>query len=232
MPRKPTVGPGPKSKVQKSKRTSFLGDSSVSEAEASESGSFQSVEPEGDQTDYGFDYTNTPLRGRSLRSTSQPSTSKEPSGSKSIPAAKTGRQEPRLHPATKTPERRTFLPQQNNTQSPAQPSQKKRKQVNPRRREQLMWKQIRQLQSRTDNLMPKAPFGRLIREILTQSSREAERITLKALEALQVSSEIYLTHLFSDAYVCTLHRGRVTLGVHDLRLVRFLRGPTDTGNVQ
>lgn len=49
------------------------------------------------------------------------------------------------------------------------------------------------------------------------------RITSQALECLQESSEMYVTQLFEDSYLLTMHRARVTLHPKDLRLANYLR---------
>lgn len=56
------------------------------------------------------------------------------------------------------------------------------------------------------------------------------RITPEALAALQESAEMFIVQLFEDSYLCTSHRGRVTLQVNDMQLVRYLRGPADASN--
>jgi histone H3 len=76
----------------------------------------------------------------------------------------------------------------------------------------------------TNLLIPKLPFGRIIREVLNLYCPADFRITKVALEALQESAEIYLVQLFEDAYRCALHRKRVTLQPIDMELVRRLRG--------
>ncbi|XP_058461099.1 uncharacterized protein LOC131436406 [Malaya genurostris] len=83
--------------------------------------------------------------------------------------------------------------------------------------------EIRALQQTTNLLIPKLPFARIIREVLQQYGNNDLRISLEALMALQESSEMYLVQLFEDAYRCTLHRERVTLGPKDLGLALYLR---------
>ncbi|XP_055844860.1 histone H3-like centromeric protein A [Episyrphus balteatus] len=239
MPRRHT-GPRPKSKKPPPKQFSFLGDSSA--GEPSEAESFQSPELEPNHTDYGFDYTSgSPSTSRrsnvNQRKSSENTSQPRPSSSqrKSIPRNTSSPMVPVLQASRRSetsPNRRSFIPQAARSEPARLPPKKnKRKQNTPLQREKALWHQIKALQSRTDNLTPKAPFSRLIRELLFKYASDACRITVQALEALQISSEIYLTQLFADAYVCTLHRGRVTLGVHDLRLVRFLRGPYEGHNL-
>lgn len=61
------------------------------------------------------------------------------------------------------------------------------------------------------------------------SGNKVFRVTPECLMALQESSELYLTHFFSDAYLCTVHRGRVTMIPKDMQLALRLRGINDPG---
>lgn len=67
-----------------------------------------------------------------------------------------------------------------------------------------------------------------MREILHQFKNDY-RVQYSTLECLQEAAENYLTQLFEDAFLCCLHRRRVTLDDKDLRLVLILRGPSDDG---
>uniref|UniRef100_A0A671FA21 Centromere protein A n=1 Tax=Rhinolophus ferrumequinum TaxID=59479 RepID=A0A671FA21_RHIFE len=60
-------------------------------------------------------------------------------------------------------------------------------------------KEIRNLQKSTHLLLRKAPFSRL-------------------------AAEAFLVHLFEDAYLLSLHAGRVTLFPKDVQLARRIRG--------
>ncbi|XP_045303411.1 histone H3-like centromeric protein A isoform X2 [Leopardus geoffroyi] len=71
------------------------------------------------------------------------------------------------------------------------------RQRGPRRSRVL--KEIRKLQKSTDLLLRKSPFGRL-------------------------AAEAFLVHLFEDAYLLSLHAGRVTLFPKDVQLARRIRG--------
>lgn len=55
------------------------------------------------------------------------------------------------------------------------------------------------------------------------------RIKSSALECLQEAAEHFSTQLFEDAYLCCLHRGRVTLNEKDLRIAALLSGHVDAG---
>lgn len=72
-------------------------------------------------------------------------------------------------------------------------------------------------------MIPKLPFGRLVREIMQQTSRDVTHLTLTALEALQESTEMYVTQFLEDAYLLSLHRKRVTLAVEDMLIIKLLR---------
>lgn len=115
------------------------------------------------------------------------------------------------------------------------PSSKRRKQPKPKRINNIaqapsVVQQIKYLQNRTENIIPRLPFARLVREILMRFCPAGFRIQTQALFALQESSEMYLTQLMEDAYRCTLHRHRVTMTPIDVQLVRLLRGISDPGN--
>ncbi|GFU29797.1 histone H3.3 type b, partial [Nephila pilipes] len=73
-------------------------------------------------------------------------------------------------------------------------------------------------------LILKLPFSRLVKEILDEMSETKYRWAVKAVEALQESSEYYLVSLFEDAQLCAFHAGRVTVMKRDLQLARRLRG--------
>ncbi|XP_065366957.1 histone H3-like centromeric protein cid [Calliphora vicina] len=100
---------------------------------------------------------------------------------------------------------------------------KPRKHRNPLQLEKRFWKDVQVLQNRTDNLIPMLPFSRLVRELMHDASSEVTKITPTAMEALQTSSELYLTQRLQDAYMLTLHRGRVTLDVKDMELINYLK---------
>ncbi|KAL2773687.1 histone H3-like centromeric protein A isoform b [Daubentonia madagascariensis] len=66
-------------------------------------------------------------------------------------------------------------------------------------RRRVWLKEIRTLQKSTNLLLRKLPFGR-------------------------VAAEAFLVHLFEDAYLLSLHAGRVTLFPKDVQLARRIRG--------
>ncbi|XP_045835393.1 histone H3-like centromeric protein A [Meles meles] len=97
------------------------------------------------------------------------------------------------------------------------------RQRGPRRSRIL--KEIRMLQKSTGLLIRKSPFGRLAREICIKFTRGVDfSWQAQALLALQEAAEAFLVHLFEDAYLLSLHAGRVTLFPKDVQLARRIRG--------
>lgn len=82
---------------------------------------------------------------------------------------------------------------------------------------------IKTLQKSTAPLIPKMPFQRLVREISIDFQEEL-RFQSTAVNALQESSEGYLTGLFEDSMLAGTHAKRVTLFPKDIRIVRRIRG--------
>lgn len=114
--------------------------------------------------------------------------------------------------------------------APPEPPKKK-----PRRRRtpgEAVADEINRARHSTNLLLPKATFARVVREVMQRTRLPGARIALEALVALHESAEAYLVQLFEDATDCTNHRGRVTLELKDINLVRKLRGPNDIGNIQ
>ncbi|KAH8384635.1 hypothetical protein KR093_003773 [Drosophila rubida] len=97
----------------------------------------------------------------------------------------------------------------------------KRKQAKPEHRAIKLDREILRLRSIDRFLIPRLPFSRVVRELLFEQSSTVHMITMGALEALQTSSELYLTQRFEDAYLLTKFRGRVTLEVRDMAVVAY-----------
>lgn len=84
---------------------------------------------------------------------------------------------------------------------------------------------MQKLQKSTDLLLRRQPFGRVVREICQKFTRGVDFFwQAHALLALQEAAEAFLVHLFEDAYLLTLHAGRVTLFPKDVQLARRIRG--------
>mmetsp|Transcript_28231 Transcript_28231/g.28519 ORF Transcript_28231/g.28519 Transcript_28231/m.28519 type:complete len:141 (+) Transcript_28231:89-511(+) len=82
---------------------------------------------------------------------------------------------------------------------------------------------IRRYQKRTDLLIPKISFQKLVREI-SQDYKADLRYQASAILAIQEGAEAYLVGLFEDAMLCAIHARRVTLFPRDIQLSRRLRG--------
>lgn len=95
-----------------------------------------------------------------------------------------------------------------------------RKNPYPKRRTLNTEQEILLLQNSTDLMIPRAPFRRLVKEILRKCN-SGTRIRNIAIEALQESSELYISTLFEDALLLTGHRQRATLQNSDLQLAKY-----------
>lgn len=84
-------------------------------------------------------------------------------------------------------------------------------------------REIRKYQRSTEELIPQAPFQRLVREI-AQDYKNDLRFQASAVNALQQAAEDYLVGLFDDANFCAIHAKRVTMMPKDIQLARRIRG--------
>ncbi|KAH7709716.1 histone 3 [Aphelenchoides avenae] len=82
--------------------------------------------------------------------------------------------------------------------------------------------EIRKLQRTTNLLIPRAPFARLVREVIGEMSRDEKHIAREALLALQEASEAFLVTIFECMNRAALHARRVTIMPADLNLVRWI----------
>ena len=83
-------------------------------------------------------------------------------------------------------------------------------------------REIRKFQRTTENIIPKAPFKRLVREVC-QEFRNDIRWQASAIDAMQEAAEQYLTSLFGDSQLCAVHAKRITIQSEDLALARRIR---------
>ena len=79
----------------------------------------------------------------------------------------------------------------------------------------LALKEIKKMQQQTEAVIPKLPFQRLVKEI-SRGVNPDIRYSSQGLIALQEAAESYLTGVFEDSYLCTLHAKRVTMMVKDM----------------
>ncbi|XP_055981917.1 histone H3-like centromeric protein A [Sorex fumeus] len=127
---------------------------------------------------------------------------------------------PRRRRKTDTPRRREPSPSPRTRRRDTRPAP-----THHRRARLRVLREIRALQKSTDLLLRKLPFSRLVREICGKFTRGMDfNWQAHALLALQEAAEAFLVHLFEDAYLLTLHAGRVTLFPKDIQLARRIRG--------
>ena len=84
-------------------------------------------------------------------------------------------------------------------------------------------REIWQYQKSTDLLIRRAPFQRVVYEIV-RSFRNDLRIQAVAIKGLQEAAEAYLVGLFEDSNLCAIHAKRVTIMPRDVQLTRRIRG--------
>ena len=87
-------------------------------------------------------------------------------------------------------------------------------------KDKLRWlKDMRKLQKTTELLMKKAPFQRLVRELLQEINTEY-RIQGNAVMALHEAAEAFLLRLFEFANYIAIHCKRITIMPKDIHLLR------------
>ena len=84
-------------------------------------------------------------------------------------------------------------------------------------------REVKKYQRKVDNLIPRAPFQRLVRSIVSDMDHEL-RFQSAALLALQEATEAYCTGLFEDTNLCAIHAKRQTVMKKDMDLARRIRG--------
>ncbi|XP_034942867.1 histone H3.3-like [Chelonus insularis] len=91
--------------------------------------------------------------------------------------------------------------------------------------------EIKYYRKSTKLLIPKLPFSRLVREIMSEIFPNTQyKIQALALQALQESTEMYIVQFFEDAVLISYNSKRVTLMHRDFILLRRLRGRGDIIN--
>ena len=84
-------------------------------------------------------------------------------------------------------------------------------------------REVKRYQKTIDNLLPRASFQRLVRNICSDLDHEL-RFQSQALLALQEASEAYLVGVFEDTNLCAIHAKRSTIFKKDMDLARRIRG--------
>ena len=83
-------------------------------------------------------------------------------------------------------------------------------------------REIREYQKRTDRLIPKVSFYRIVREIIRDRRHQGffgeYKMTQEAMTALQESAEMHLSDLFSLSQVAAIHGRRITVTPKDMHL--------------
>lgn len=87
--------------------------------------------------------------------------------------------------------------------------------------------EIRQYQKRSDLIIPKLPFHRLVREITSDMSLHDIRWRVQAMGALHEASEAFLVSMFENANLAAIHAKRITIMPKDIRLCLRICGRED-----
>ena len=87
----------------------------------------------------------------------------------------------------------------------------------------LALREIRHYQKKTNLLIKRTPFARLVREI-AQGFMQELQFQNSAIGALQEAAEAYLVGLFEDTNLCAIHAKRITIMPKDIQLARCIRG--------
>jgi histone H3/H4 len=96
-----------------------------------------------------------------------------------------------------------------------------------RRTNTFALREIRRHQKSTENLIPKAAFKRVVREILAGISPDM-RVTRQAFAALQEEAEAHIVRSMGATNLIALHGKRQTITAKDMRLSNQLRGVPTT----
>eukprot|EP01103_Thecamoeba_quadrilineata_P001169 TRINITY_DN1102_c0_g3_i1.p1 TRINITY_DN1102_c0_g3~~TRINITY_DN1102_c0_g3_i1.p1 ORF type:complete len:151 (-),score=26.16 TRINITY_DN1102_c0_g3_i1:209-661(-) len=81
-------------------------------------------------------------------------------------------------------------------------------------------KEIVEMQAKTDNILPRASFIRLVREIANELVNGGMRWKETALEALQCAAEDHVSSIFEESQIYCIHAGRLTIQKEDMRLAK------------
>ena len=90
-------------------------------------------------------------------------------------------------------------------------------------REMQALKEIQKYQKGSGILIQRAPFQRLVKEIV-QKQWESLKLQSSTVLALQEASEAFPVGLMEQANLCSIHAKRVTIMPQDIQLARRIRG--------
>jgi len=82
----------------------------------------------------------------------------------------------------------------------------------------LARREIRQQQLSVAQIIPRAPFARLVRTLTTAAGRQEFRFQAAALEALQEAAEGMVIRALSDCQVLAQHANRITIMDRDFKV--------------
>ena len=108
----------------------------------------------------------------------------------------------------------------NKKTAPASDGQKKKFKWRPGT---VALREVKRYQKKTDLLLLRAPFQRVVREIAHSYDPEA-RFSPESLHAIQEAAEMHIVSLMEDSQLCAIHANKVTVTKKDLLLARRLRG--------
>ena len=85
----------------------------------------------------------------------------------------------------------------------------------------LALREIRHYQQASDLLVPKAPFGRVAKEVASDRMNESTT-TNRGTLALQEAAEARLVDMFEDSNLCAIHCKRSRIAPEDVQLVQLI----------
>ncbi len=86
-------------------------------------------------------------------------------------------------------------------------------------------REIQKFKKNTDLLIRKAPFQRLVREILHTNSKNSDmQMQSTALLALQEATKYFLIDVLSNTNLCAMHGNQVAIKSKDLALACHIQG--------
>uniref|UniRef100_A0A5S6Q6Y6 Histone domain-containing protein n=1 Tax=Trichuris muris TaxID=70415 RepID=A0A5S6Q6Y6_TRIMR len=102
--------------------------------------------------------------------------------------------------------------------------EEKKKRIRRRRPGVVALQEIRFYQRGTELLMRRAPFHRVVRDIVKRLGRIDLRFQRAAMEVLQTAAEAYMVGVMEDTNLACIHAKRVTIMPKDIKLALRLRG--------
>jgi histone H3 len=82
-------------------------------------------------------------------------------------------------------------------------------------------REIKKYQSSVDDLVPKSPLRRIVRELSNQHGEY--RYAREALRAIQAATEAKLVNMFTLSQMLAIHAKRVTVTSRDMKMMEFVK---------